>query len=750
MHRPPAVRVIAAIAAVVVLLVALPAGTAAAGQFTLATCQADQMNFSTTAFGDFATRGMKITRACNPEGPGLRGLITANVVQAGAVPRGSVSIATINAPAGTSFTTLRWAGTARRRDCRYSLQLYADVPNAAPISIKNIRANQHCPHASRAQAAGYRSRTFNVTGATRIVQRVICQGGGGRKSCSARGANYIRTYQAEVGIADGQAPTATIATDTALTRGEWVNGVQPLNYDAEDNVGVRIAQALVGDQARNSDQRPCLLASPQGAFANGVPCPNGAGQINLDTGALPEGTQQLAVRAQDSAGNVGDSAPVTVRIDRTPPGRVDVGLGGGEGWRNDNNFSVSWTSPPEGDRAPVVAAMYKLCPAGGGACTQGEQDGGDISTFAIQAPAPGAWTLSVWRRDAAGNQTQDAASVPVTMRYDPEPPQLGFEPPAAGDPTLVSVQAADKVSGIADGTIEISAAGSDTWQTLDTKLDGDRLVARVDDASMPAGSYQLRATAHDQANNEASSTQRLDGQPMALTLPLRIRSALQAGIAGRRTVTRIVHRHGHRRRVRQRVAVLKPTAGVRFGTQAQIIGRLTNADGQGIPGAEIQVLSSSQTSPEQLVGVVTTDATGAYSYTATASSSRMLRFAYAGSPQILPAAGQVQMIVPAASSMKVNRRHVVNGHAVTFSGQVRSLPVPPAGKLIELQVWLSRRWQTFRTGRTDQAGRWAIRYRFKRTRGVQHFSFRVHLPAEAGYPFAAGASKSVRVRVRGR
>jgi hypothetical protein len=63
-------------------------------------------------------------------------LITANVVQAGSVPRGAASIATINAPAGTTLTTLRWAGTARRRDCRYALQIYADVPGGAPISIK--------------------------------------------------------------------------------------------------------------------------------------------------------------------------------------------------------------------------------------------------------------------------------------------------------------------------------------------------------------------------------------------------------------------------------------------------------------------------------------------------------------------------------------------------------------------------------------------------------------------------------------
>ena len=66
---------------------------------------------------------------------GLRGLITSNVVRRGRVQRGSVAMATISAPAGTRFTSFRWAGTARRRDCRYALQLYADAPDIDPVPI---------------------------------------------------------------------------------------------------------------------------------------------------------------------------------------------------------------------------------------------------------------------------------------------------------------------------------------------------------------------------------------------------------------------------------------------------------------------------------------------------------------------------------------------------------------------------------------------------------------------------------------
>ncbi len=732
-------------------LVALTFGAskAAAGEFEVASCQADQLNFSTNAFADFATRGMSIKRACNPEGPGLRGLIVRNLVRRGRVPRGAVAMVTLNAPGGTRFVNFRWAGTARRRDCGYALQLYADAPDIKPIPIKNVRAGQHCPRAGHAQAAGYRSRSFNVSGATRIVQRVICEGAGGAKSCSARGSNYLRTYKAEVEVADNQPPAAAIVPDTPLAAGAWVSGTQPLDYQASDNAGVRSTQAIVSGRTGGTDQRPCLLATPTGAFANGIPCPNGGGRIQVDTKSLLEGTQALVVRAQDSAGNLGDSGAVTVRIDNTPPARADATVDGGEAWRNQNNFTISWTNPPEGDRAPIAAATYKLCATGGGSCSQGEQDGSGISHLAIQVPGPGEWSLSMWRRDAAGNQDQAAASVPVTLRYDPEPPEVAFEQPTAADPTLISAVVTDKVSGLADGSIEISREGSNTWQALATQTNGNHLIARVDDASLPAGTYLLRATAYDQARNPGSTTQRVDGQPMTLTLPLRIASAMQAGVPHARTLRRTIRRHGKRHRVRRRVTVLRPSARVRFGRKIQITGRLLNGDGQGIGGAEVQVFSRSDVAPEQLVAVLRTNAAGRYSYTATGSSSRTLRFSYAGSALILPAQREVRLNVPAVTSLRVSRRSVLNGDTVTFTGRVPALPIPAGGKLVELQVRLSGRWQTFRTARSDQAGRWAIRYRFARTRGVQHYRFRAALPPEAGYPFAAGGSGPLTVRVRG-
>ncbi len=305
----------------------------------------------------------------------------------------------------------------------------------------------------------------------------------------------------------------------------------------------------------------------------------------------------------------------------------------------------------------------------------------------------------------------------------------------------------DKVSGLASGAIEISASGSGIWQTLPTQKEGSRLLARIDDAALPAGSYVLRARAADQARNEASTDRRVDGQPMTVTLPLRTVASMQAGFERMRTIRRIVRRDG--KRVRSAAAYRAHADGARpLGKRARVAGRLANRDGQGIAGAEVQVLSRSVVDPEQLVAVLTTDADGRYRLHGRRqhephAAVRLRRLAAS-----LPAERAVTMRVPAQTSLRVSRQRVLNGQAVSFSGRLRHVPVPAGGKLVELQVRLSDRWQTFRTTRTDGTGRWAIRYRFKRTRGVQRFRFRARLPAEAGYPFAAGRSRPLTVRVR--
>jgi hypothetical protein len=717
---------------------------ASAGEFTIDACQAAP-GFASAAFEDFATRGMRWRRACNPLGRGLRGLVTSNVVRSGRVARGARSSFVLAAPPGTTFSRLRWSGHAHRRDCRYALQLYALQPDSSAVAIKNVRANRGCPRRDRAQASGWpRPRRYDLGAATRIVQRVVCVGSNRRRYCSARGLNYIRTFTAEATVVDVLGPAVSVLGEGPLASGEWVAGKQGLSYDAADNVGVKSAHAWLGGTPRGADLRPCN-------YAQRIPCPSGKGSIEVDTRLAPEGSHPLHVSAEDSAGNTADSSPVTVRIDNAAPGAVGVGVEGGETWRNDNDFDIVWANPAEEDRAPIAVAHHRICDADGEDCTTARTEAEDIERVGnVRVSAAGEWKLRLWREDAAGNRESANASVPVVLRYDPEPPELGFERPSTDDPTRVSALVTDHVSGLAGGSIEISRLGSGIWQELEVDKDGDRLTTRIDDAALPAGEYALRASAHDQAGNETSNDRRLDGEPMRVKLPLRVETSMRAGIVGKRKVSRTVRRNGKRRKVRRTVKVLEPRAKVSFGQRMRLGGRLTNAAGKPLAGVPVSVYSTPREGVERLAGTATTDEHGRYGFKMRARSSQTLRFLYPGSATILPTQDTATLLVKARSSLKADRQRVLNGQKVIFRGRVSGKPLPPRGKLIEMQVLLSDKYQTFRTIRSGPKGAWKMPYRFERICGVQIFRFRARVPGEAGVPLEAGASRGLMVRVRGR
>ena len=178
----------------------------------------------------------------------MRGLLTSNNSSRRGgpvrVPRGATAIVRIHAPAGTLITAFEWAGRIERSDCRYALQIWADGPELPrAILVRNFKPNRDCTRPNQAQAADYDKTAVSFKGAQRIVQRVLCKPPEGQAYCSGRRLNYILTRQAKITIADEAAPAAAIVPDTPLARGEWVSGVQPLNYDASDNVGVRSAEA---------------------------------------------------------------------------------------------------------------------------------------------------------------------------------------------------------------------------------------------------------------------------------------------------------------------------------------------------------------------------------------------------------------------------------------------------------------------------------------------------------------------------
>ena len=248
---------------------------------------------------------MKIRRACNPEGPGLRGLITSNVVRGGRVPRGSVALATITAPRPARGSR----SSAGRARCGAATA--ATRSSSGPTRPASSRSRSRtCARTSTARARRARRRPATARarstspGATRIVQRVICVGGHGTRKSAPRAA---RTTSAPTRPRSGSPtcspPTAAILGDTPLARGEWVRGTQPLNYDASDNVGVRMADAIA---RRPSRRLRAAAVRVRGARAH----VRGSGSVperprsdrRRTRPSFSEGTQSLVVRAQDTGG----------------------------------------------------------------------------------------------------------------------------------------------------------------------------------------------------------------------------------------------------------------------------------------------------------------------------------------------------------------------------------------------------------------------------------------------------------------
>jgi hypothetical protein len=762
---------IAALAVVASALASLlaVAAPAAAGTYTVSACTAAKrfghQTPPTHAFADLSllpsiqTGGMYMRRACADFDGAPFGMVAGNVVRSGRVSRGHQAGFVMDAPAGTSFAALNWSGKALRRDCRYAIQMYALAADGSVVKvrrpdgteaggIRNFPANRNCARKdSRAsylqvQQLGTRSRPklFGMLGpATRIVQRTVCVGGSSKRFCSARSINRIHTWWAEATVADGSAPSVAVAQDNPFTQGAWVSsGSHNVGYTVSDNVGVKRAE--VGQFVHNRES----LCD----YTQTVPCNNAPGRVGVRTAEMPEGSQPLVVRAIDTADNTGQSLPVTVRVDRTAPAAPAVSVEQGEGWKSANDFDAVWQNSDEGDRAPITAAHWRLCRSGTNNCTTGSQSGVGISRLAdLRVPEPGEWELRVVREDAAGNRNDDYASQSVRIRHDPEAPTLSFESAPGDDPTLVSVAVTEKISGIASGQIELSQEGSNTWHALPTRLEGTRLTARIDDAALPPGRYLLRGQATDLAGNVGVAAA---AQP--LTLPLRIQSTMQAGVVKTRIVReRGEDRKGRQRTIRRRVTELRPRARVRWGGHVTIAGRLTNREGQPLPGQHIQVLGPGA-GGEELLAVVTTDIQGGFSYRAMGSASRTLRFFHTGTAVTLPAQDEVNLLVPGATTLKASRRQILNGQTVKFGGQVRSAPIPVGGKIVELQVYQGKRqgWTTFRTLRTDASGRWRQPYTFSHTVCLDRWRIRARVPKEAGYPFETGASRPVRITVRGR
>lgn len=195
----------------------------------------------------------------------------------------------------------------------------------------------------------------------------------------------------------------------------------------------------------------------------------------------------------------------------------------------------------------------------------------------------------------------------------------------------------------------------------------------------------------------------------------------------------------------------KTAVTIPFGARPTVTGRL--ACGQSpVAGAAIALgISTTAAVAPGPPATLLTAPDGSFSYQLPAGPDRTLSFSYrARSAEALPVAQtDVQISVIPRITLQITPRHTHNNATIHWSGRIEGGPYPVDGLPLLVQVKEGDRWQTF-DEIVVHAGKIAYGYTFHRTTQPSTYSFRVALPVggAVGYPYAAGASRRIRIGVR--
>jgi len=545
----------------------------------------------------------------------------------------------------------------------------------------------------------------------------------GESSCpdSTRRAVNVRHVQSHAVVEDYTPPGRP--TVTGISTG-WNSGERQLSYSATDvGSGVDSVTLTIDGSLHRTVTHACSRL-PTGGYTRPIPCAGSAtGGFSVNqSGQLADGRHSLAVGVRD-AGRTWGAFTQDFWVDNNAPGHpIGLTVAGGDGWRRSNDFVVAWENPEQGNGSAIAEAYYKVG-SPPSSSTDGTRVGGE-GPAAIQAPRDGDWKVFVWLRDEAGNAKPTDASV-AHLRLDSTAPSIAF----ANEQTAadVRVHTSDAHSGLARGQVEIRRQGAAEWRELATRREGTDLVTTIPDDQLDRGTYELRAFAIDAVGNTSVTTQRADGRPMIVDLPLRARTSLGAKLSRRATGAR-----KHARRIR-----------IGYRKRAWLRGTLRSG-GIALPHARLAVHTRRVAGGgwRQLTEVVTGDK-GRYKVKLPRGVSRVVRVRFSGSGTLQPATDSARLLVRGRTSLRLDPRRLRRGGTIRFHGRVGLFRahVPAGGKLVQIQYLDGRRWRpAVKLGHTGRSGRFAIRYRFRRISRPTRIHFRILVPAEGGWPYATGAS----------
>jgi hypothetical protein len=323
----------------------------------------------------------------------------------------------------------------------------------------------------------------------------------------------------------------------------------------------------------------------------------------------------------------------------------------------------------------------------------------------------GPHSLTVTGVDVASNGGRSDRAVDV----DGTPPTLDLVP-TKGRRTI-TFAARDALSGVKSGAIAIRTKPTAPFTPLPTTLRGGRLRATAPKGRTPSN-LGIEVTATDNAGNAIS------GQATTMSLNTRLGK--------------------HLRKVRH------ASATVPYKHRVVVTGRLTTIDGVPLAGQALVVtttLRQSHAAPQPF-RTVTTGRTGRFSFSVPAGPSRRVDVAFGGGLGLLHRTRSVTLHVPAGSTIKAGRTALFGTGTVRFSGRLGLLGarLPAGGKIVVLEAEQHGHWTTVASTRARGAkAAWHAEAHFRGNPGT--FPVRLRIPREAVFPYDAGHSRAIPIRV---
>lgn len=578
------------------------------------------------------------------------------------------------------------------------------------------------------------------------------------KWCSLEPGSWSAIRALTITVEDDQLPGAAIGGE--ITAGGWRRGTQGVSFQGGDvGGGVRFGETTVDGARVNLTEYPCAkaLIGSEWRATQMRPCSLGvSGAAAIDTTRFSDGPHAIHHCVTDFAGNVACTPDQTVYIDNNPPAHPrSLAIAGGEGWRRVNDFDLSWINPDQGLASAIGGTFWRI--TGGNGFDSGVKfaAGHDLTALADRSvPAAGTYALHLWLRDEAGNDAPPSA-VEIPLRLDDVAPSVAFEneDPNAPAGEQVRAVASDALSGAAKGEIDYRRLGSEQWLELPTKFQPGEgtgpahLIANAP-ANLGPGIYLFRAEAVDGAGNSAVTTRRGDGTEMVLRKAPPPEAAVKKAVPARGK-TRIFARLGWQGHHGTELTVP-------FDVASKLSGRLLDADGAGLAGRTLRVVSRHSRGALQRkhVDAVRTGAHGGFRLPLAAGPSRRIAVSFAGEAGLEQARrAPLTLRVCAGVELDVAPTALRTGETVRFKGRVRTLgaPIPRRGKLVAIQYYetATKRWRPVLVTRSDHSGRFHARYRFRYISGTAAIRLRAEALAEDRWPYAPGASRPVTVRVTG-